>query len=139
LLRCITKFTTGKMMTSTKVLLSIGLLLAAAASTMAFKCYLCIPEGDKDCTKEEDRVLTDCKGTNPYCRKMEQNVLGTTQYVYQCAEDAAGREKLYYNTANDYVKASVYHCLDEQCNGASHKMASGFAATLIVAVAWMLH
>ena len=50
-------------------------------------------------------------------------------------------KKPYYNTANDYVKANVYHCDDKPlCNSADGLGVSKVVATLaVVAAAWVLH
>ena len=60
--------------------------------------------------------------------------------MLQCANAEGGMEKTYYNTANDYVKANVYHCNDKElCNSADGLGVSKVVATLaVVAAAWML-
>lgn len=124
---------------------SLALIAVFAASAVtAFQCYKCYPTDEKDCTEEAQFEVEICNATKPYCRKMIQNVEGKVSHVLQCGTTPKGftpkglvREK--YNTANDYVKANVYHCTEEKCNSASDIGASKVAAVAVVALAWMLH
>lgn len=127
-----------------QLLISLALVAVFAASAVtAFKCWECFPTKDKDCSEEKDRTQVECPAVaEPYCRKMIQNVENKVSYVLQCGEapskTAEGKFKEYYNTANDYVKANVYHCKTDSCNSASDIGASKIAAVAIVALAWML-
>jgi len=129
-----------------QLLISLALVAAFAASAVtAFKCWECFPTKDKDCSEEKDRTQVECDASvaEPYCRKMIQNVENKVSYVLQCggaeSKMADGKTfKEYYNTANDYVKANVYHCKTDSCNSASDVGASKIAAVAIVALAWML-
>ena len=120
----------------------VALALAAvfaASAVSALKCFECIPTKDKDCSDSSDFVSKTCPGENPYCRRMIQNVLGNVNYVLQCAHAEGGMAKPYYNTANDYVKANVYHCDTDECNAATAVGVSKVAAVAALALAWMLH
>lgn len=121
---------------------SLALIAVFAASAVtAFQCYKCYPTDEKDCTEEAQFEVEICNATKPYCRKMIQNVEGKVSHVLQCGYADADTEdyKEKYNTANDYVKANVYHCTEEKCNSASDIGASKVAAVAVVALAWMLH
>jgi len=112
----------------------------AASAVSALNCFECLPNPDKDCDdRSQFKSVTCDKGDNPYCRKMIQNVQGKVNYVLQCAYAEGGMEKPYYNTANDYVKANVYHCDKDECNSAVSVGASKIAAVAVLAIAWMLH
>merc|ERR1712212_517393 len=103
------------------------------------------PHRKKSCVDESEWEADDepCTGADPYCRRMIQNVEGKISMVLQCGTapslDKEGKFKEYYNTANDYVKASIYHCKGDLCNSASDFGASKVAAVAVVAIAWMLH
>jgi len=105
------------------------------STVAAIQCYSCIPNPDTkvDCSNLEDATKETCPKGSDYCRKMIQTVLGSTSYVLQCGKDASGMEKPYYNTANDYVKANVYHCDDKDlCNSAD---AVGASKMIVASVA----
>jgi len=122
------------------MLVALALAAVFAVSTVAaLECYKCIPAPEKDCDDESQFEVQKCEGEKPYCRKMIQNVAGKVNYVRQCGKAAGGMEKPYYNTANDYVKANVYHCDKDKCNSAVNVGASKIAAVAVVAIAWMLH
>lgn len=122
--------------------LMVVLALAAvfAVSTVsAILCYECIPTPLQDCSDKNDFDTKDC-GDGNYCRKMIQNVQGKVNYVLQCGRAEGGMKKPTYHTANDYVKANVYHCNDkDRCNSADSATISKLAAVAVLAVAWMLH
>lgn len=128
-----------------QLLISLALVAVFAASAVtAFKCWECFPTKDKDCSEEKDRTQVECPAVaEPYCRKMIQNVENKVSYVLQCGEapskTAEGKFKEYYNTANDYVKANVYHCASDKCNSAVSVGFSKIAAVAVVVIAWMLH
>jgi len=125
-----------------QLLVALALVAVFAASAVsAFKCKKCIPDAGskKDCQDPIDYEDETCTGEKPYCRRMVQNVEGKVSLVLQCAAAEGGLVKPYYNTANDYVKANVYHCYEELCNSASDIGASKLAAVVVVALAWMLH
>jgi len=117
-------------------LMVIALAAVFGVSTVAaIQCYSCVPDPatKKDCSNLDDAKAETCPSGSDYCRKMIQTVLGTTTYVLQCGKDAAGMEKPYYNTANDYVKANVYHCNDKDlCNSAD---AMGASKMIVASVA----
>jgi len=122
------------------MLIAVALAAVFAVSAVAaLQCYECIPTPTKDCDDKSDYVVKTCDGAEPYCRKMIQNVQGKVNYVLQCGQAPGGMKKPYYNTANDYVKANVYHCDKDKCNSAVSVGASKIAAVVVVAVAWMMH
>jgi len=126
-----------------RVLMVIALAAVFGVSTVAaIQCYNCVPNADVDCSSLESAEKKTCEKGYDYCRKMIQTVLGKTSYVLQCGKDAGGMEKPYYNTANDYVKANVYHCNDKDlCNSADAMGASKmiFAAVAVSLALWRLH
>jgi len=122
------------------MLLALAVVAVFAVSAVAaLQCYECIPTPTKDCDDKADYTVKTCEEPNPYCRKMIQNVQGKVNYVLQCGKAEGGMDKPYYNTANDYVKANVYHCNKDKCNSAVSVGASKIAAVVVVAVAWMMH
>jgi len=136
----------AKMSRIAQLLVSLALMAVLAASVVtALKCKKCIPTEKKSCVDESEWEADDepCTGADPYCRRMIQNVEGKISMVLQCGTapslDKEGKFKEYYNTANDYVKASIYHCKGDLCNSASDFGASKVAAVAVVAIAWMLH
>jgi len=117
-----------------------AVVLFAVVAKADIQCYECIPTPTKDCSEESDFSTVNCPGANAYCRKMIQNVESKVSYVLQCGNAEGGMDKPYYNTANDYVKANVYHCNDKpKCNSAVNNVVSPLAAVIVVALAWMLH
>lgn len=130
-----------------QLLFGLALVAVFAATTVsALKCASCTQTKEDDCSDpssantKEEVCQPGANGEKPYCRLMIQNVQGTVTYVRQCGSAAGGMKKPYYNTANDYVKASVYHCDDKDlCNGATSFFVSKMAAVGVVAIAWMLH
>lgn len=125
---------------SSTVLAVLALIAVCFSFAAALKCKKCIPTDKIDCKNEADYTDETCSAAEPYCRRMIQNVAGKTSLVLQCGADPAGLKKEYYNTANDYVKANVYHCYEKDfCNSASDFGVSKLAAIAVVALAWMLH
>jgi len=117
-----------------------AVVLFAVVAKADIDCYECIPTPTKTCADASTFDTVTCKGENAYCRKMIQNVESTVSYVLQCGSAEGGMDKPYYNTANDYVKANVYHCNNKpKCNSAVNNVVSPLAAVIVVALAWMLH
>jgi len=129
-----------------RYLMVIALAAVFSVSTVAaIQCYSCTPNpaAEEDCSDLESAAVEKktCEKGFDYCRKMIQTVLGKTSYVMQCGGAAGGMEKPYYNTANDYVKANVYHCNDKDlCNSADAMGASKmiFASVAVSLALWRL-
>jgi len=122
------------------IVAAVAAVLFAVVAKADIQCYECIPTPTKDCADESTFTTVNCPGANAYCRKMIQNVESKVSYVLQCGNAEGGMDKPYYNTANDYVKANVYHCNDKpKCNSAVNNVVSPLAAVIVVALAWMLH
>jgi len=129
------------------VVLGLAAVFSAASAAGAKKCMKCIPHAKKDCSTKDMWEEEVCENDNSYCRRMIQNVSGKTSYVLQCGygsgkglgDPKEGKDREYYNTANDYVKANVYHCDTDLCNSAVGATLSKLTTVAVLALAWMLH
>jgi len=111
-------------------------VLFAAAAEADLECYECLPTQKMKCEDDSMYKTVNCPGG--YCRKMIQKVHGDVSYVLQCGNAEGGMKKPHYNTANDYVKAYVYHCNSPLCNSAVNNIVSPLLVA-VVALAWMRH
>uniref|UniRef100_A0A182NUD1 Uncharacterized protein n=1 Tax=Anopheles dirus TaxID=7168 RepID=A0A182NUD1_9DIPT len=140
--------------TSRLGLCSLVLLVLAASTVTALRCYSCNSNDNSECfappktfTEEEyrdnrtvpGRLLRECplddKGRKPFCRSMHVLVLGGslpdhTRVLRECGYEAYHRPC--YNMENGGHEEIVCQCSTDGCNGGSHLALSGVVSLLTI-------